>query len=366
MKFLCSTTEMMEKLSLVTRALAAKSPLPILENILVETANEGLLITATDLSLGIQASLPAVIEEAGRVALPGKLFAEIVRKLPEGEMRLQVNGTVASLSCMGNSTNLTCMNASEYPQLPSVSGRSVTMDSHDLKEMIQMTQFAISMDNTRPILTGCLLEVENNQATMVALDGPRLALCRSEKPVDAQESLFVVIPGRIISEIGRLLSEDGLIELVFSGSHLRLQTESAHVVARLLDGEYIKYRRLIPSEHKTEITVDKEVFSESLDRVFLMARETKNNLVRLAIAQDALVMQSNSEIGDIKELIPVVTQGRDLEIAFNIKFLADVFKAVPQDQVIMRFDTSITPCMVLPTMGDRFLYLVVPVRVFAD
>jgi len=354
-------------LNTVTRAIAARSTIQIMEGVLITSCPEGLRLTCTDLALGIETYIDARADEEGSVVLPGKLFAEIVRKLPEGDMEISVNDqNVAQIKALRSRTTLSGMPSEEYPALPDVGeAKSIEMQEGALREMIMRTTFAVASDETRPILTGCLIETEEKCLTMVALDGFRMAL-RKHAFDEPLPSLCAVVPGKVLGEIGKILGDgEEKVTLLWGASHLSADIGRTRLVARLLEGEFIRYRQILPTEWQTRVAVSKKEIEAALDRASLMAREGKNNLVKLHIQEGALLITSNAEMGDVREEVQLETEGRDLDIAFNVRYMTETLRAIEDENIQIRFSSNVSPCVILPTYGDSFLYLALPVRVYS-
>ena len=365
MRFSCDTNDLNTSLSIVSRALAVRSPKPILEGILLESCEQGLRLICTDLALGIQTTIPATFTEEGRAVLPGKLLCEIVRKLPGGICEFSISDRMqATIRCASIRTTITGFDPVEYPELPQVAGASFSMPQSTLRDMIGRTLFAIAVDESRPILTGCLLEIGQQELRVVALDGFRLAL-RREPIVGPQEPVSAVVGGKILGDISKTLNEsEDPVAIRVSRSHIQLEIGKTRIVARLLEGEFIRYRQILPDEWQTRISVSRAELGSAIDRASLIAREGKNNLVCFKIDGEELQVTSNSESGDVEERIAIATEGKDLTIAFNVRYITDVLKALSDDEVYMRFNSNVSPCVICPIQGDAYLYLVLPVRVF--
>ena len=365
MRFSCDTGDLNSSLSVVSRALAVRSPKPILEGILLEACDEGLKLTCTDLALGIETIIPATFIEEGRAVLPGKLLCEIVRKLPGGMCDISISDRMqATIRCASIRTTISGFDPVEYPELPQVTGASFAMVQSTLRDMIGRTLFAIAVDESRPILTGCLMEVGKSEMRVVALDGFRLAM-RKENIDGPDQDVAAVVGGKVLGDIAKILNDtDEEVSLCFSRSHVQLNMGATHIVARLLEGEFIRYRQILPQEWQTRVAVRRSDLGSAIDRASLIAREGKSNLVCFKIDGDTLDVTSNSENGDMEEKIDVTTEGKDLTIAFNVRYITDVLKALSDDEVFMRFNSNVSPCVVCPTEGDSYLYLVLPVRVF--
>lgn len=368
MRFSCAASELQTALSVVTKALASKSTLPVLEGVLVRAKTDALELTCSDSSITIVTELPALVEEPGQIVLPGRLFTEVVRKMPTGEIHAAMNASgVVTLKCLGSRTSITGMDAAQFPALPQVSSdNGISMPQPLLKDMIQRTSFAIATEDTRQVLTGCLLDVANGEARMVALDGYRLAM-RTARVSDVNMRINAIVPGKSLSELGKLLSdeEDARVELCADKNMMHAELPSTHIYMRLIDGEFIDYRRILPSGWKSRISVDCGQLKACVDRASLMAREGKNNLIKLEISGDEMIITSNSEIGDVHEELQIEHEGDDLLIAFNVKYVIDAVRAIDDEQVSLRFNSSVSPCVIAPVEGDGYLYLVLPVRINA-
>lgn len=367
MQLHCTVSDMGSALSIVTRAIASRSTSQILEGVLLSARDNTLRLTCTDLALGIETHIAAQVDTEGEIVLPGKLLSEIVRKLPEGQMTISVNeNNVATLKASKSRTTLSGLSADEYPPLADVGkAETVRLPEKVFKEMIQRTTFAIATDETRPILTGCLIEAEGNELTLVALDGFRLAL-RKHVLEEGIPSFTAVMPGKVLNEIARILGDsEEPVSLMWGATHLLADMGETRIVARLLEGEFIRYRQILPTEYQTRIAVSKKEMEDAIDRASLMAREGKNNLVKLHIQEDLLRITSNAELGDVEENIQIHMEGRELDIAFNVRYMTDTLRAIEDGNIQVRFNSNVSPCVLLPTAGDKFLYLALPVRVFS-
>jgi DNA polymerase-3 subunit beta len=368
MRFQCEAPEMMNALNTVSRALAVRSTMPVLEGILLESCADGLRLMCTDMALSIETVIPAAIEEEGRAVMPGKLFLEVIRKLPSDTVSISVNERyAATIRCQSSRTTLSGMNPMEFPELPEIEGGSqVCVPQNLMRDMITKTSFAIGTDESRPILTGSLLEIEPDEMRLIALDGFRLAI-RREKLNSSSSGVQAVIGGKMISDLSKVLSDtDEEAGLVITRTHLCATMGKTRVITRLLEGEYIRYRQILPTDFQTRVTVRRAQLSEAIERASLIAREGKNNLVRFKIEGDSMTLSSNAELGDVQEQIDVVTEGKDIEIAFNVRYISDVLKVLADENVCMRFNSNVSPCVICPQEGDAYIYLVLPVRVFAS
>lgn len=371
MLFTVNVQTLLDGLNTVTRALAARPPKQILEGVLIEADDKSVTLTCSDGSLTIETHMDANVREEGRAVLPGKLFTELCRKLPGGEVTVKVGENhVASIKCMSFKSNLAGMNPMEYPEMAAVSaGVKVAIPQNQLREMISRVVFAIATDESRQILTGCLLEVAADEARMVALDGFRLAIQKVFAPFalpEGMDSLRAVIPGRVLSELSKILAEDDeFCTLLIDKTRMQATFGDTTLSTVLLAGEYIDYRRILPPSFKSVATANRLEVQSAIDRASLMAREGKNNLIRMSITGEEMSITSNAELGDVLEVLGANLIGDPIEIAFNAKYITDVIRNITDDEICMHFNSNVSPCVVSPMEGDQYLYLILPVRVFS-
>ena len=370
MQFTMNAQDLLDGLNTVTRALAARPAKQILEGVLIEADEHGMMLTCSDGSLSIETTLTADVAEPGRTVLPGRLFTELVRKLPGGSVTIKVGSNhAASIQCMSSKSNLAGMNPVEYPEMAEVeSGSLVKIPQNKLKEMISRVVFAIATDESRQILTGCLMEVSRDEARLVALDGFRLAIQKVFQPFDmpeGQDVIKAVIPGRVLSELSRILiDEDDFCTLLLDKTRMQATFGNTRLSTVLLAGEYIDYRKILPPSFRTQAKASRLQVQDAIDRASLMAREGKNNLVRLSFTDGSLAITSNAELGDVHEELEAILTGDPIEIAFNAKYITDVIRNITDDELCMKFNSNVSPCVVSPQEGDQYLYLILPVRVF--
>ena len=370
MQFTMNAQDLLDGLNTVTRALAARPAKQILEGVLIDASSEGINLTCSDGSLSIECILAAEVKEPGRVVLPGKLFTELVRKLPGGSVTVKVNENhSASIRCMNSKSNLAGMNPMEYPEMAEVeTGTTVKIPQNKLRDMISRVVFAIATDESRQILTGCLLEVTRDEARLVALDGFRLAMQKAFQPFELPQEMEVlkaVIPGRVLNELSKiLLDEEEFCTLLMDKTRMQATFGNTRLSTVLLAGEYIDYRKILPASFKTQARADRLQVQNAIDRASLMAREGKNNLIRMSFADSRLMITSNAELGDVLEEMDATLVGDPIDIAFNAKYITDVIRIVTDDELCMKFNSNVSPCVVCPSEGDQYLYLILPVRVF--
>lgn len=370
MRFICGTAELLEGLNNVTRALAVRPAKPVLEGVFLETSEDGLFLTCTDGNLTVRSQVNAQISQEGQVILPGRLFTELVRKLPGGEVDITVNEKmVASIRCMSSRATLSGMSPVDFPPVkPIEDGNILSLPQKNLKEMISKVLFAIATDESRQILTGCLLEVTSDEARLIGLDGFRLALQRIHGNFllpQGKEVMEAIIPGRVLGELGKILTdEDKPAVFTIDRTHLKVSFGKTELTTVLLAGEYINYKQILPGDWQTRVQTNREALANAIERASLMAREGKNNLIRMHIDGTTMVITSNAELGDVLEEQDILLDGKSLDIAFNARYISDVIKNISDEEISLRFNSNVSPCVICPPEGDRYIYLVLPVRVF--
>ena len=365
MKFTCSASMLIDALQIATKALPNRTTNQILEGILIETDMDEVILTCSDERITIVTRMEAYVREPGRGVVPGKLFNEIVRRMTDTDIEIDMNDRfMFTLRGSGSRSNIAGQDADLYPALPAISGeKEISLPQDMLKDMIQKTEFAIAVEDMREVLTGCLLEIADGDVTMVALDGFRLALRRA-KCADVLEKLTAIIPGRAVGDIGKLLSDDpeAFAALSFGGNKLHIRLEKTEIFVILVDGEYVQYRQILPPRFATRVVVDLEPLRRGIDRAALIAREGNNNLLILKIAGGEMAIEAHSQIGDVYEKLDIQQEGADLNIAFNVKYLTDVVRYIDAEQIEINLNNPISPCIITPVGDPDYLHLVLPVR----
>ncbi|MDD3334850.1 MAG: DNA polymerase III subunit beta [Eubacteriales bacterium] len=370
MKFECSAQDLVYGLVNATRALSARPAMQILEGVLVRTEEDGVNLLCSDGSLSIRSFVKADIKEAGEVVLPGRLLTEIVRKLPEGIASFSMNDNMAvSIRCGQSRSTITGMAVDEFPEMKDlINTHALHFPQKKLRDMISKVTFAIAIQESRQALTGCLMEVTKEELRLIGLDGFRLALQRMHDTFvlpEGKDEVKAIIPGRVMNELTHIMDDDnGMCTFHIDSTHLMAVIGNTTLVTSLLAGEYINYRQILPTAWLSRVTVKRKELQDSIERASLMAKEGKNNLIRMKATQNNLKITSNSEMGDVLEDLDAHLEGEDIEIAFNARYISDVIKNVDEECCTLCMNTSVSPCVICPLDGDSYLYLVLPVRVY--
>ena len=371
MKFECSAQELHSGLAHVTRALSSRPAMQILEGVLIHAEDDEVELLCSDGSLSIKCRVPAQVSQMGDVVLPGRLLTEIVRKLPEGTVSFNMNDKmVVTIRCQQSRSTITGASPDEFPQMKDLYGTpALHFPQKRLRDMISKVTFAIALQESRQALTGCLMEITKDELRLVGLDGFRLAMQRTHDNYvlpDGVEKINAIVPGRVMNEIAHIMSDDEEAMATFhiDRTHMMVVMGSTTLVTSLLAGEYINYRQILPSAWMTRVTVKRRELQDAIERASLMAKEGKNNLIRMKASQNNLRITSMSELGDVLEELDAQLEGEDIEIAFNARYISDVIKNVDEECCTLCMNTNVSPCVLSPMDGDSYLYLVLPVRVY--
>ena len=371
MHIITNVSDLLNALTTVTRAIAARSAKKIMDGVLIDASDDEITLTCTDGSLVIQSTIQANVNEPGRIVLPGRLLTELVRKLPSSEVSIKTDSVFSTqIKCLSSNSRLTGMNPLDFPEMNDISdGTMISIPQNKLKDMINRVVFSISTDESRVLLTGCLMEITSSEMRLVALDGFRLALQKDIR--DYSESVpegmrRIVIPGRVMNELSKIIAdEEATCDLIFNNTHIKAVFGNSVVSSTLLSGEYIDFRKIVPSDFKTRALVSKSVLAEAIDRAGLLAREGKSNIIKMQLMENQANITSHAEQGDVLEVIDIELQGDPLEIAFNSKYIADVIRNIADEQICMQFNSNVSPCVITKNGGNDYFYLILPVRVFS-
>lgn len=374
MKIIFEKDKMIKALNSVTKAVANKTTMPILEGILIQTNNDDIKLTCYDKELGIEYIIKENnVLEQGSIVVNAIMFSEIIRKLPDTNITISINdNNLLVIECEGSVYKLATMNPDDFPQLPEINvENSIELEQNTIKDMIRKTIFAISTEENRPVFTGCLFEVKNNKLNVVAVDGFRLAW--KSKVLNTKTNDFeAVIPGRTLQEINKILADSfDLIKLGISKNQALFEIENCKIVTRLLDGEFLKYSEVIPKKWETRVRVNKNLISNCFERISLISSSSmekeKRYPVKLNVEVGKIKISCTNQTGDAKEEIFTTTEGQDLEAGFNPKFFLDVFRNIDDEEVYINFGTSISPSVIKSIEDDGdYQYMILPVRLKKD
>lgn len=369
MKILCDSAILSEAISTVSRAVPGRSSLSVLEGIYINAeANGTVTLIGNDLEIGIEAKIDAAVSEPGEVVLNAKMISNLVRSLSAGQVSIDVNEkNVALIRSGATRIEIAGIAADEFPDLPLVeSDYSVSLPSAVLKDMISKTIFAVAVTDNKPVLTGCLLEIKKTGLTMVALDGYRMAIRNIDMENDFEEKKFI-IPEKSLNELSKILPEDADIKINATSRHAIFSFDGCRLVTRLIEGNYINYTSVIPKDFDISFNCSADKLTESIQRASLIIlNDTVKSPVKFMIEDGNLNISCSTAAGTVDDNIPVNIKDKALEIGFYNRYLLEAFRVIDADEVNLKFNTATSPLVIVPTEGDDFLYLILPLRLKVD
>ena len=366
MRFTCEKSMLLTGLNITGRTVAQKSTLSAIEGILCRAAT-GLSLTGYNMETAITYLIDAEVSDAGACILPAKLFGDIVRRLPEGPVTVVVDENYkVSIRAGYASFTISAEPAEDYPELPEVgSGRSIRIPQTALKELISGTIFAVSENQGRPIHTGIKFEVEDNTVSAIAVDGFRLARRTYHTEEAVGRTLSFVVPAQGLKEVEKILS-DGEEEVSFTlgTKHILYQIGNATLICRLLEGEFLDWRRVVPTNCPVKLVANVYDLASSIERVGLIVSEKYKSPVRCVFSDQVLLLRTNTTIGAAEDRCTIAGDGKELEIGFNVRYLADALRAVPTEEVVLELTNGLSPIVLTPVDDKQdFAYMVLPVRI---
>lgn len=366
MRFIINQKDLSKHINIAQRGISTRTTLQILDGILIETMKDKIKLTATDLEISIETFVNCEVVEEGSVVVNSKIFGDIIKKLPDAPVNIDVKNNNINIKCENSEFNIIGNPGEDYPDLPVVIEEEKFVLPKDLfKNAIRQTVFATTQDETRPSLTGVLLEIQDNTISFVSLDGYRLALRLI--PTNSDINLKIIIPGRSLNELNKIL-EDREDDITISAApgQVIFNIGDTIVYTRLLEGQFFNYKDIMRKDHKTKVIVNKKEFQSGLERASLLAKEEKANLVRLNVMDNNVIIRSNSEIGDVHEQLDSTQEGENLNIAFNSRYILEGIKIMDAEEIELNFMGSLNPCIINGVDDDSYTYLVLPVRLAQD
>ena len=368
MKIVCEKEKILKAINSVTKAVASKTTMPILEGILIQTNDKEVKLTTYDLEIGIEYIIDADIKEQGATVVNAIMFSEIIRKLPDTDIKISLNEqNLLVIECEGSLYKLATMNPDEFPELPQINiENSIQIEQNSLKEMIRKTIFAVSTEENRPIFTGCLFEIKNNKLNVVAVDGFRLAW-KSKFLQNNSNDFTAVIPGRTLNEVNKIILDSfDTIKIGVAKNQALFEMENCKLVTRLLDGEFLNYGSVIPENWETRVRVNRNTLQNCFERISLISSSSiekeKKYPVKVSIDIGKVTISCTNQTGDAKEEMYVSTEGQNLEAGFNPKYFLDALRAIDDEEIFVDFGTSISPCIIRPVDEGDYIYMILPIR----
>jgi DNA polymerase-3 subunit beta len=366
MKFSIEKEDLLVGINATQKAVSSKTTMPILECFHLVAKDNTLYITATDLELGIEYRINTKIEEEGDIIIGANIFSEIIRKLPDSTIELTTNDqNQLVIECEGSLFKIVATISDDFPVFPKINAeQKIKIKQVDLKDMIRKTIFAVGIDESRPIFTGCLLEKKDGMMNMVALDGFRLALQTKVNLEEGTEDFSVVIPGKSLNDISKILGDDDQIVTISVEKNQSLfEIPNCTAVTRVLEGKFLDYRQAIPKEKELRVKVNRNVLLSSLERAAVMSRDEKQLPIKITISDHLMVIECAVQTGNVREEVLIESVGKPLEIGFNPRYLIEAVKTIEDVEIVLDFGSSISPCIIRPIEGEEYIYMVLPVRI---
>ena len=366
MRFTCEKSMLVSGLNIAGRTVAQKSSLSVIEGILCR-AGMGLSLTGYNMETAITYDIDAEVTDPGDCILPAKLFGDIIRRLPEGPVTVVVDEAYkVSIRAGYASFTISAESAEDYPELPDVNdGRPIHIPQCRLKELISGTIFAVSENQGRPIHTGVKFEVTNDSITTVAVDGFRLARRTFHPEESTQRELSFVVPAAGLKEVEKIVTDsDEDASFTLGPKHILFQMGSATLVCRLLEGEFLDWRKVVPTNCPIKLVAHVSDLMSSVERVGLIVSEKYKSPVRCTFSNQELMMRTNTTIGAAEDRCSLAGDGKDLEIGFNVRYLADALRVIPSEEVTLELTNGLSPIVLTPVEDKYdFAYMVLPVRI---
>lgn len=365
MKFSINKSELQNAISIVLKGVSTRSTLPVLSGILIEAAGDKIILQATDLELSIQYSAAALVEEDGKAVLPGKLFSDIVKNLPDASVHVEAQDERAFITCDTSSFSLKALNYEDFPGFPSVDvHQRIEIPFTQFAAMVKRVSRVVSKDASRAILTGVLVTLEAGQLRMVATDSYRLAVTEAPMPDATADEFQAVIAGSFLSEITSLPKTESPVTIALADNQILVTCEDTVFINRRIEGNFPNYKQLIPESYVTRALIDVDRIVAGVKRASLLGSSTSPVKLDLNVAsQTVQISAASQDVGSAQETLPCEIEGEDVEIAFNYSYVLEGLSSVAGDKVYLEVQSSLKPGIFRAVAPENYLYLVMPVRV---
>lgn len=365
MKFVCEKKILQDSISIVSKAINSACAIDILKGIRIE-AKDKIKMSGSDLDLSIESIFDADIYEEGSLILDARIFADIVRKLPDGPVEIETySKNELKINCLNTKFNILYLSSEGYPEIKKLeTGDSFKLYSTDLKNVIKNTIFAISNNESRPILTGSKFEIEKSNLKVISIDGYRLALRNQIIPETDYENLSFVVPGRALNELIKILKDDDtIVEVVICDNSVMFKFDTFIVNSRLLEGEFMDYNKFIPKTSTITMKTNVKNLLDMVERASIIINYDDPKIpIILNIEENNLRIECISKKGNFDENMPIEHHGENLRIGVASKLLTDTLKSIDNEEAVFEFNTAQSPCVIKPTEGEGFVYMVLPIR----
>lgn len=364
MKIVCSKSKLLSGVSIVSKAVPAKTTMSILQCILIDARYDEIKLISNDMELGIETIIEGEIVEKGMIALDAKILFDIIRKLPDNDVTISSDNTLkTTITCEKAKFNIIGKSGEDFSFLPQIEhSDSVVISQFTLKELIRQTIFSISDNDNNPLMTGELFDINEDNLRVSSLDGHRISI-RNIKLKNVYASKKVIVPGKTLNEISKIISgdTDKDVSIFFTPNHILFEFDSTVVLSRLIEGEYFNVNQMISPDYETKITINRQEFISCIDRSTLLVKEGDKRPIIINITDGSLELKINSTMGSMNEDIDITKEGKDIMIGFNPKFLIDALRVIEDEEISLYMVNPKAPCFIRDD-DDKYIYLVLPVN----
>lgn len=364
MKIICSKSNLLYGVNIVSKAVPTRTTMAILECILIDASAGEIKLTANDMELGIETKIEGEIEERGIIALDAKVFSDIVRKLPDNEVVIETDSSFkTTITCEKAKFNIIGKSGEDFSYIPYIErNEEISISQFTLKEVIRQTIFSIADNDNNKLMTGELFEINENSLKVVSLDGHRISI-RNIELKNNYEHKKVVVPGKTLQEISKILpgNADEDVSMYLSDNHIVFEFGNTTVVSRLIEGEYFKIEQMLSSDYETKVKINKRELLDCIDRATLLVKEGDKKPIIMNITDDKMELKINSFIGSMNEEIDIAKDGKDILIGFNPKFFIDALRVIDEEEVTLYMVNPKAPCFIRDE-NETFIYLILPVN----
>ncbi len=364
MKLICSKSNLLKGVNIVSKAVPSRTTMSILECILIDASSNEIKLTANDMELGIETIIEGQIVDRGIVAIDAKIFSEIVRKLPDNDVVIETDkNNTMTITCEKAKFNIAGKAGDDFSYLPYIEKtEKVSISQFTLKEVIRQTIFSIADNDNNKLMTGELFEIEENKLKVVSLDGHRISI-RNIELKESYDHKKVIVPGKTLQEISKILPGDveEMVNIFITKNHILFEFGNTKVVSRLIEGEYFKINQMLSSDYETKVKINKKVLLDCIDRATLLVKEGDKKPIIINISDEMMELKINSFIGSMNEEIDIEKEGKDILIGFNPKFFIDALRVIDEEEVTLYMVNPKAPCYIKDE-EESFIYLILPVN----
>lgn len=364
MKLICSKSNLLHGVNIVSKAVPTRTTMAILECILIDASANEIKLTANDMELGIETKIEGEIAERGVIALDAKIFSEIVRKLPDSDVVIETDASFkTTITCEKAKFNIVGKSGDDFSYIPYIErNEAITLSQFTLKEVIRQTIFSIADNDNNKLMTGELFEIEENHLKVVSLDGHRISI-RNIELKNNYEHKKVVVPGKTLQEVSKILpgSAEEDVNMFLTDNHIVFEFDDTTVVSRLIEGEYFKIEQMLSSDYETKIKISKRELLDCIDRATLLVKEGDKKPIIMNVTDGNMELKINSFIGSMDEEIDVKKDGKDILIGFNPKFFIDALRVIDDEEVALYMVNPKAPCFIKDD-DETYIYLILPVN----